>query len=691
MLRPCLFLMGACGLLFSCGLRPSVSSSVQIPHWEGGAGPDWPERAYQVEVLSPASPTDPANPAKLALAWSEEGLLVWIEMKDATPQEAETPSSLWQKDSVELFVASPAGSANRLQFLCAPGHDPAHPAPRWSYVSEKKDLEPPVVEARVLEGGYRLFARLPWSVLGSRPAEGDSLGVQVYVNDAFAENAKNRYLWFPSEKTNSDPSACRVVRLGRQASAPESMTARIEVEKLAGFRLRAAASPALEGAALRLRKEGETSWKAVGRLEASGSGVCTAVVSLPRGLEDQAGKTVEIRAGSGAPVLATVPDLRAARQEALRRARVAAKPAIFSGVLFPPIEFVEKELAAAAFGDCAVKVRYFNRDFEEVTRADRPGRYGAWVEIETADGLKAERRLTLFRTAGTLNRRRDSVAARLEFPAVFGLPAGIGAKEQNMVGDFMNGRLYAAAESDDRAAQLPAALMDIAEHPGEWEGLDAATMDQDWWSRLEKKLGTGKPYARLVQLPKDYEADPAKKWPLLLFLHGSGERGSDLERVKVHGPLKLAAQGRDFPFVVVAPQCPEKVWWSPVLLDDLVEQICADYRIDRSRLYVTGLSMGGYGTWSLIGRYPDKYAAAVPICGGALPALAPKIKDIPIWVFHGGQDDTVPLESSTGIVSAMEKQGGHPKLTVYPGVGHNSWTQAYEDPALYAWLLQQHK
>lgn len=399
----------------------------------------------------------------------------------------------------------------------------------------------------------------------------------------------------------------------------------------------------------------------------------------------------EIRAGSGAPGAITAPDLRATRQEALRRARVAAKPAIFSGALFPPVGFVEKELAAAVFGECAWKVRYFNKDFEEVTRADQPGRYGAWVEIETPDGLKAERKLTLFRTAGMLNRWRDSVDARLEFPAVFGLPAGIAAKEHGMVGDFMSGRLYAAAETDERIAQLPAALMDVAEHPREWEGLDAATVNQDWWLCLEKKLGTGQPYARLVHLPKDYDADPGKKWPLLLFLHGSGERGSDLQRVKAQGPLKLAARGWDFPFVVVAPQCPEKAWWSPLLLDDLVEQICSEYRIDRSRLYVTGLSMGGYGTWNLIGRYPGKYAAAVPICGGALPSLAPKIKDVPVWVFHGDQDDAVPLEKSTGIVSALEKQGGHPKLTVYPGVGHNSWTQTYENPAVYAWLLQQRK
>jgi predicted peptidase len=191
----------------------------------------------------------------------------------------------------------------------------------------------------------------------------------------------------------------------------------------------------------------------------------------------------------------------------------------------------------------------------------------------------------------------------------------------------------------------------------------------------------------LLYLPKDY--DQKESWPLLLFLHGAGERGDDLELVKKHGPPKLIAAGQEFPFIVVSPQCPKNRRWEPFELAALLDEIVEKHKVDQDRIYVTGLSMGGFGTWSLAAYQPQRFAALVPICGGGEPIVAKLFSPIPTWVFHGAKDFVVPLERSEKMVEALQKAGGEVKFTVYPDAGHDSWTETYANPQLYEWLLQQ--
>jgi predicted peptidase len=191
----------------------------------------------------------------------------------------------------------------------------------------------------------------------------------------------------------------------------------------------------------------------------------------------------------------------------------------------------------------------------------------------------------------------------------------------------------------------------------------------------------------LLYLPREY--DTKESWPLLLFLHGSGERGDDLELVKVHGPPKLIAAGKDFPFIVVSPQCPKEQWWEPIELVALLDDVGLRYKVDADRVCVTGLSMGGFGTWRLAAYAPDRFAAIAPICGGGEPSWAKKFASVPTWAFHGALDEGVPLDRSGEMVVALKKKGGNPKLTVYPEAGHDSWTEAYDNLELYTWLLAQ--
>jgi predicted peptidase len=206
-------------------------------------------------------------------------------------------------------------------------------------------------------------------------------------------------------------------------------------------------------------------------------------------------------------------------------------------------------------------------------------------------------------------------------------------------------------------------------------------------ARLDKQVSVTLDY--LLYVPADYERQDS--WPLLIFLHGAGERGNDLELVKKHGPPKLIAQGKQFPFIVVSPQCPTNQWWTwkPLELTALVDEIVSHYKVDEDRIYLTGLSMGGFGTWTLAGYTPDRFAAIVPICGGGEAYTTRRLGHLPAWVFHGGKDPVVPLKRSEDMVSALQRINKQVKFTVYPDALHDSWTATYENPELYEWLLAQ--
>jgi predicted peptidase len=197
----------------------------------------------------------------------------------------------------------------------------------------------------------------------------------------------------------------------------------------------------------------------------------------------------------------------------------------------------------------------------------------------------------------------------------------------------------------------------------------------------------------LLYLPKSYGEKKDQKWPVMLFLHGAGERGDDINLVKKHGPPKLIDQGKEFPFIVVSPQCPTNSWW-PEQIDALVallDEVQSKYAVDPDRVYLTGLSMGGFGSWALACRYPERFAAVVPICGGGDRYLVSRLKNVAVWAFHGGKDPVVPLQASTDMVEALKKAGGDVQLTVYPEAQHDSWTETYNNPKLYEWLLSHRR
>jgi len=225
----------------------------------------------------------------------------------------------------------------------------------------------------------------------------------------------------------------------------------------------------------------------------------------------------------------------------------------------------------------------------------------------------------------------------------------------------------------------------------EWKAPDGTVIKYRWSAPEKTELG--------------------KTYPLVLFLHGAGERGDDNSAQLTHGvmPILKGAEKLGKPVFLIAPQCPAGQWWSPIdasktrlsganqpnaLLDGvlaLVTETQQNQPIDPKRLHITGISMGGFGTWDLLGRAPGRIASAIPVCGGGDPALAAKFKQVPVWAFHGEADDVVPAQATRDMIEALEKADGKPKATYYPETGHDSWTRTYENPEVIRWMLGHSK
>jgi predicted peptidase len=237
-----------------------------------------------------------------------------------------------------------------------------------------------------------------------------------------------------------------------------------------------------------------------------------------------------------------------------------------------------------------------------------------------------------------------------------------------------------------RALSLVSALTLVATTACPAEPLAARVQTEKHFESQSK--GTTK-IDYLLFLPQGYEKSQ-QLWPLMMFLHGSGESGTNLAKVKSHGPPKLVESKPDFPFILVSPQSAGR-GWNRDTLNSLLDDVTRNYRVDKHRVYLTGLSMGGYGTWSLAAAHPERFAAIVPICGGGNPADAKKLAALPIWVFHGAKDPTVPVQRSREMVEAIKLAGGNIKFTEYPEAKHDCWTETYANPELYRWLLAQRR
>jgi predicted esterase len=420
---------------------------------------------------------------------------------------------------------------------------------------------------------------------------------------------------------------------------------------------------------------------------AAAEGRCTAELSMPMPPPGAAWAGDPSLVVGGVAQSLCLGDPVRERTKAVARLDVEAERGCFTGEALPAIRFTDTLAANRLLNGARIETTYYDAAWQPVVRAKTPGRYGALAVVRQDGKELLRRRITLFRMAKNVDWNVYEPQVPDALAKEFGIAPGIAGREGRSTADLFRGSLrQGLARSPDAAVYL-AALTELApDQPPTTDRNSPWRRHQDWWYGLGKKLG--EPGLRhAVMLPEGYDADPARRWPLILFLHGAGERGDDLQTVRKVGLPPVFAARRDLPFIVVYPQVSLREWWHAPAVLDLLDAIAKTHRVDPDRIYLTGLSMGGFGTWALLAEDPGRFAAAAPICGGGDPREVTRFKDVPVWAFHGTKDRTVTVDRSRTMVDALRQLHAPVALTEYPEAGHNAWDQTYRDDRLYAWFL----
>jgi len=363
---------------------------------------------------------------------------------------------------------------------------------------------------------------------------------------------------------------------------------------------------------------------------------------------------------------------------------------VFSDTQFPWGDLVQGRVVRRTLFPVKVTVTFYDAHYQVVTQADKPGRYGAVVRIGLNGGVVTYRYITLYRTPVKVYWWETSIPVTAQVPNGTGVDPAVLSIQAPEIGEAIKNDFFADGGVSPNLAILLAGLSETSPtDPPAVMRTNADARDADWWFGLRQELGLTDHYPYLVDLPSGYDADPGKRWPLILYLHFGTDRGKDLQIVRRDGLAGAVARGRQLPVIVISPQCPWGQDWSTRVLSQLLDEVSAKYRVDPDRIYLTGASTGGDTTWELALAHPERFAAIVPIAGESDFADAARIKDIPIWAFHGEKDNTVPLSETIGMVDAVRQAGGHPHLTLFPNDEHDAWDHAYSMDSLYVWLLAQ--
>jgi pimeloyl-ACP methyl ester carboxylesterase len=364
---------------------------------------------------------------------------------------------------------------------------------------------------------------------------------------------------------------------------------------------------------------------------------------------------------------------------------------VFDGEDFPGGDLDNGRLVRRSLVPVKITTTFYDAQYHEVARAEKPGRYGAVVRIEVA-GVKSYRFITLYRTPAKVFWEMTPIGISAQLPAALDLdPTVLRAQQHDISEMIQRGMVNDDGTVSESMAILLAGLLETPPDASPAvERTGVLARNEIWWEGLREHLGLSAKYPHLVDLPKNYDSNSSQKWPLILFLADAGDRGDDVQIVRHVGLAGLIAQGKQLPAIVVTPVCPISDFWRPRVLSRLLDEVCVKYAVDPDRIYVTGISAGGDATWGLGCLQPERFAALAPINGEGDFADAARLKNIPLWTFQGLKDDMVPPPMTINMAGAIRQAGGHPHLTLYPDAGHaEAWDLAYGTDALYTWMLAQ--
>ena len=337
-----------------------------------------------------------------------------------------------------------------------------------------------------------------------------------------------------------------------------------------------------------------------------------------------------------------------------------------------------------------ISTTFYDAQYNVVTQAEKPGRYGAVVEIRLPGGVVEHRFLTLYRTPENVFWSNGLMTTTAQLPPGTGIDPVVLQNQTQEIGRAVK---LGFTGFNDESPGIAIVLAGLSETPlGDPPAVERTNVfnrDANWWFGLRQRLDLAEKYPYLVDLPQGYDADPGKRWPLILYLHGGHENGHNLQLIRVSGLAGVIAKGRQIPAIVISPQCPYGEEWNQRVLSQLLDEVCAKYHVDPDRIYLTGISMGGDAVWDLALDHPERFAALVTIAAESDPEDTARIKDIPVWAFHGQKDDVVPVEQAIDMVNGIRQAGGHAHLTLFPDLGHGAWDQTYAEDAIYTWLFAQ--
>lgn len=689
--------------------NPTLAPIYDIPRLDkisiDGSPADWGTHGLHVNLL--ANTSNKVQPkrdidATLRLGWNERGLLALVNVTDDIDLEDADPAA---GDSVEMFLSPHVGSLEVIRIAISPGMDAKQPRLRTRVFDLRSDPQlkktaPRISAARTkVDGGYALEALIPWAGLGIKPQIGQEVGFQLQINDVDAFEQVSHLVWFPSTLTAKDPSKMQRLRLGSGPSPAVQVAAYGDYPRFHRTRVNVVADATLAGKTVEIARRdlpqqpAEPHILATGKLELNfvRSEFASINLSLPMPARGIGYGTLDVLIDGKRMGIVDLPDPGNAARWVMPYEEFVFKPCIFSTRAFPEGDFTDPSYAEDLVGSYETKITFYDASYNVVTTAEKPGRYGAVVEVHTDEGHTFKRFRTLFRESQDFSWRNTDIPFTVKLPKEMGISSDAMKVQQQSVSTYFKELLKdEGVNRDSDTAVLLAGLFETKNGDKSLLSNSPAAMDRAWWAGLKRKIGEPV-ITHLTYLPPTYEANPAQRWPLVLFLHGKGERGDNISQIKEAAlPSRLEYDHgfrAQFPAIVVAPQCPAGEWWSNHELAAVLDVVQAKYRVDPDRVYVTGMSMGGYGTWALATEFPDRFAAIAPICGGGDMAEAARLAHLPIWAFHGHNDNVVPFEESERMVDALHKLGGDIRFTAYRECGHDAWTSAYSDPELFAWMF----
>ncbi len=665
-------------LLLSAMLTLASIAPADEPVYDIGPATNGGAQDFRVRILAGEHGWEPQS-ANVTVAWNNDDLVVTVHSvpgAEGLADPAVTDPAKW--NSVEVFFGAKKGSGELYQVIAGTDLDPVSKTHRI-VVNDLRDPAPgdkPTVKVESGEEkmGHSYTFHLPLKSLGLAAKAGTEASLQVYVNWTDAAGTRHTAGWHPEYRDHKDPAAMYRIRLAAKPSPDVNFAARASLDM---------GRPRVD---IYSTKPGDVEVKAGGKVVATGAvdpDTLRGAVLVPA-----TATTITVGKAGSAPV--DCSELHNLETAGVLNMRPIFKECVFSGKNFTACILEKPAETEQALGKCILTPTFYDSAYNEVKTADKPGRYGAIVHVETATGLKFNRFVTLYRAPEELlGRALRPMFSDVKLPPELGLDPAVVSSHMDSVSDYFGtGFTSGGINRGPDAAILLAWLSETkADAAPDLRRTGPNESDQKWWYGLKKKTGNLRT-DYFVHLPPDYDKDPQKKWPVILFLHGSGERGYDL-KILARQPLVQGVEKRkDFPFILIAPQVSPGEWWSISELDDILDGLPAKYRIDPDRIYLTGLSMGGFGTWSYLAAEPGRFAAAAPLCGGGDPQDVERFKEVPIWVFHGDKDDAVPIQRSQEMVDALKKLGSDVKFTVFPGVDHFSWIPAYKNPDLYKWFLE---